>query len=81
MTQTDSARAPTPNTAPQPRVSVVVPHLNQLEALYECLASIQQQHIGGGEIEIIVVDNGSTVTVYFIRRGAPPGQAIGLALE
>lgn len=71
MTETDSARAQTPNTAPQPRVSVVVPHLNQLEALYECLASIQQQLIGGGDIEIIVVDNGSTVALTEVQAAHP----------
>lgn len=38
-----------------PRVSIIIPHLNQHDALVRCLASLS----GQGAAEIIVVDNGS----------------------
>jgi len=44
----------------QPRVSVIIPHLNTPAALDRCLASITSQLLDAGEAEIIVVDNGST---------------------
>lgn len=43
-----------------PRVSVIIPHYNMPDALDRCLASVAGQAVAGG-IEIIVVDNGSTV--------------------
>src|SRR5438067_13812182 len=43
-----------------PTVSVIVPHLNQPEALAACLASLDAQALDGGRFEILVVDNGST---------------------
>ena len=42
-----------------PRASIVIPHLNQPGALVTCLAALAQQDVGDGQIEIIVVDNGS----------------------
>lgn len=47
----------TPN---RPLISVVIPHLNQLEGLEACLASLDAQHLQRSLFEIIVVDNGST---------------------
>ena len=44
-----------------PRISVVVPHLNQPEALRACLAALAAQRAEGVGVETIVVDNGSTV--------------------
>ena len=41
-------------------ISVVIPHFNQPEELGRCLRSLQGQDAGGHEVEIIVVDNGST---------------------
>lgn len=45
-----------------PRVSVIVPHYNMPEALMRCLASLKAQ-AGADAAEIIVVDNGSTVSL------------------
>jgi glycosyltransferase involved in cell wall biosynthesis len=43
----------------KPLLSVVIPHLNQPEALANCLASLQDQTIDQSLFEVIVVDNGS----------------------
>jgi glycosyltransferase involved in cell wall biosynthesis len=42
-----------------PLISVVIPHLNQLEALESCLSSLNTQTLARSLFEIIVVDNGS----------------------
>ncbi len=42
-----------------PRISVIVPHMNQPDALGRCLASLAAQSIGVDAFEVIVVDNGS----------------------
>ena len=41
------------------RVAVVIPHLNQPEALARCLASVMGQRLDHGRFEVVVVDNGS----------------------
>ena len=41
-------------------ISVIIPHFNQPQLLDVCLASLAGQETGGHEVEIIVVDNGST---------------------
>jgi GT2 family glycosyltransferase len=43
----------------RPLISVVVPHLNQPEALETCLSSLDGQSLARNLFEIIVVDNGS----------------------
>jgi glycosyltransferase involved in cell wall biosynthesis len=43
-----------------PTISVIVPHLNQPAELRRCLASLHAQDFDLAEVEIIVVDNGST---------------------
>ncbi|MCC3281283.1 MULTISPECIES: glycosyltransferase family 2 protein [Arthrobacter] len=47
-----------PAPAPLPAVSVVIPCLNDAEALRGCLASLAEQAVG--PLEIVVVDNDST---------------------
>ncbi len=42
-----------------PRVSVIIPHLNQSDFLLRCLLSIKAQTYDQALIDIIVVDNGS----------------------
>ena len=42
-----------------PLITVVIPHLNQPEALSRCLASLQRQNFPDEAFEVIVVDNGS----------------------
>ena len=43
----------------KPRVSVIVPHLNQPDFLLRCLTSIKYQTYDQTLVEVIVVDNGS----------------------
>jgi glycosyltransferase involved in cell wall biosynthesis len=40
-------------------ISVIIPHLNQPEALEKCLASVRAQTVAEEDYEVIVVDNGS----------------------
>lgn len=42
-----------------PKVSIIIPHLNQLAALERCLASLRAQTYPADQIEIIIADNGS----------------------
>jgi cellulose synthase/poly-beta-1,6-N-acetylglucosamine synthase-like glycosyltransferase len=42
-----------------PRLSIIVPHLNEPEDLARCLDALTTQRTDGTEYEIIVVDNGS----------------------
>ena len=46
-------------TSKEPLISVVIPHLNQPEALEACLSSLDAQSLARCCFEIIVVDNGS----------------------
>ncbi len=43
-----------------PRISIVIPHLNEPDNLRRCLLSLAAQRSEGIPFEIIVVDNGST---------------------
>lgn len=45
--------------AATPKISVIIPHLNQHEHLHLCLASLKEQSFDLEDVEIIVVDNGS----------------------
>jgi glycosyltransferase involved in cell wall biosynthesis len=45
--------------AMQPVATIIIPHLNQQDALIRCLQSLEVQDFAGGPVEIIVVDNGS----------------------
>lgn len=42
-------------------ISVIIPHLNQLDSLDACLASLDGQILARDAFEITVVDNGSTI--------------------
>lgn len=44
-----------------PVISVIIPHLNQNDALARCLESLRQQTFPRDDTEVIVVDNGSYV--------------------
>ena len=54
-----------------PRVSVIIPHLNTPDALDRCLASVCDQSLDQGTAEIIVVDNGSTVSFAAVAARYP----------
>jgi len=47
-------------SSPKPLVTVIVPHLNQHDALKACLASLDAQSLDRSAFEVIVVDNGSS---------------------
>lgn len=51
-----------------PPVSVIIPHLNQHEALSACLTSLMPQSYPAALIEIIVVDNGSKLSCEPVTR-------------
>ncbi len=59
--------APPPD---HPRVSVIIPHFNMPDALARCLASVSAQELDG-DVEIIVVDNGSRITPEAVLRDYP----------
>jgi glycosyltransferase involved in cell wall biosynthesis len=44
----------------KPLISVIIPHLDQLDGLEACLESLRAQTLGHSLFEVIVVDNGST---------------------
>lgn len=54
-----------------PRVSIIIPHYNMPDALERCLASVKGQQIDRGTVEIIVVDNNSTVALEAVRARHP----------
>jgi glycosyltransferase involved in cell wall biosynthesis len=79
-------------TAVAPVATIIIPHLNQPDALIRCLNSLERQDFDGGDLEIIVVDNGSHQSldqiarqfqgVRFLEQSAPgPGLArnVGVA--
>lgn len=45
--------------AAEPEISVIIPHLNQPQALAACLRTLEAQPPGAVPFEVIVVDNGS----------------------
>lgn len=58
----DAASVDGMESAALPFVSVIVPHLNQPDALRRCLQSLANQSYPRDGFEVIVVDNGSAVS-------------------
>lgn len=54
-----------------PVASVVIPHLNTPDLLIRCLASVAAQSLDRGRFEVIVVDNGSTISLDAVRATFP----------
>lgn len=54
-----------------PRASIIIPHLNTPGDLQYCLSTIMAQQIDHGEFEVIVVDNGSDMSLEPIQRAFP----------
>lgn len=54
-----------------PRVSVIIPHLNQPDAVLRCLAAVRAQSYPAAQIEIIIADNGSARPLDSIRHHFP----------
>jgi glycosyltransferase involved in cell wall biosynthesis len=74
------------------KISVVVPHLNDLDNLVRCIAALEAQSLPRGDIELIVADNGSACglaevaarvptarVVHAVERGAGPARNCGVA--
>jgi glycosyltransferase involved in cell wall biosynthesis len=57
--------------AGSPTVSVIIPHLNQPDAAGRCLASLAAQSYPADRVEIIMVDNGSTVPLDWLAERHP----------
>lgn len=55
----------------KPLISVVIPHLNQLEELDCCLRSLDQQSVSPELFEVIIADNGSEILPNPGHRGYP----------
>ena len=80
--------------SPLPRISVVVPHYDQLDQLDGCLRSLERQTLPRESFEIVVVDNASPVgedavrgvvrdrAIFAVERekGAGPARNRGVAL-
>jgi GT2 family glycosyltransferase len=67
-----------PGAAADPEISVIVPHLNQPEALRACLAALAAQDLAPDRFEVIVVDNGSPAPPAAVVAGFP---GVRLAVE
>jgi glycosyltransferase involved in cell wall biosynthesis len=67
---------PISKTLNRPLISVVVPHLNQADALAACLSSLQEQALDYSLYEIIVVDNGSTHPPHEIVASCPNARLV-----
>jgi GT2 family glycosyltransferase len=57
--------------ADAPIATIIIPHLNQQDALIRCLTSLEAQDFAGGTIEIIVVDNGSRQPLDAVKQRFP----------
>lgn len=54
-----------------PRASVIMPHLNAPDVLARCLTSVLAEKIDEGTFEVIVVDNGSDMSLAPLQRAFP----------
>lgn len=54
-----------------PTISVIIPHLNQHEAVLRCLASVCAQRYPADRMDIILADNGSAGNLSSVRRAFP----------
>ncbi|OYU15604.1 MAG: glycosyl transferase [Alphaproteobacteria bacterium PA4] len=78
MSETTESQTPVGDTSAAPgvtpdapRVSVIIPHLNTPDVLAVCLTSVAGQHLDHGHAEIIVVDNGSKVSMDQVKADFP----------
>lgn len=71
-----TAGAADKDAAAPPFVSVVIPHLNQLDAADRCLRSLGEQSYPADRIEIILVDNGSSADPSALKARHPRVQIL-----
>lgn len=60
-----------PAAGATPAISVIIPHLNAPDKLAVCLESVLSQQIPAGSFEVIVVDNGSRVSLDEVKARFP----------
>ncbi len=78
---TESATAARGSEAPPPRVSVIIPHYNDLANLGRCLASLTSQTYPAEQLEIVVADNGSPQGIAEVERVVQGRARVVLAVE
>lgn len=62
-----------------PVVSVIIPHLDDLERLRACMAALEAQTLARGALEIIVADNGSSCGLDRVEQACPAARVIAVA--
>jgi len=55
----------------RPPVSIIIPHLNQIDSAEHCLLSLRAQSYPADRIEIILADNGSSVSLRDLSSAFP----------
>jgi glycosyltransferase involved in cell wall biosynthesis len=58
-------------TGALPVATIIIPHLNQPDALIRCLTALERQDFDRGAVEIIVVDNGSRQPLDAVAKQFP----------
>lgn len=65
----------------KPRVSVIIPHYNDLDNLLICLQLLSNQTLPADQFEVIVADNNSTVGIAAVRERVGALAGVILATE
>lgn len=58
------------NSQPVPLISVIIPHLNDLQRLKRCVEALNAQSLPREAFEVIVADNGSDCGIEAVKRAA-----------
>jgi glycosyltransferase involved in cell wall biosynthesis len=61
------------------KISVIIPHLNDLEGLTRCIAALDAQILPRSDFEVIVADNGSDCGIDVVRQHAPGALVVAVA--
>ena len=69
MAMTPTAPDPLRPQATVPRLAIIIPHYNDVTRLLRCLAALQPQL--AADVELVVVDNASTVSLDPVRERFP----------
>ncbi|MFO1169958.1 MAG: glycosyltransferase [Hyphomicrobiaceae bacterium] len=64
---------------PDPRISVIIPHLDDLQGLRACIARLDRQTLPRECFEIVVADNGSSATLEEIEAAAPGARVVRIS--
>ena len=79
MTSIEPDGCPVRHAHPRPRVSVVVPHLDDLERLMACVSALEAQTLPREQFEIVIGDNGSRCGLDAVRRAAPGAHVVAVS--